>query len=55
VLVDDIKKYPVDAHIYLDTWCAGYEEAWFTIKEEFGCKIHVSEQRYNLYVVLSEI
>lgn len=40
--------------MYLDTWTPGYEEMWFAIKEEFNSKIHVSEQRYNMYLSLDE-
>lgn len=54
VLVDLVKGYPEKYHMYLDTWTPGYEEMWFAIKEEFNSKIHVSEQRYNMYLSLDE-
>lgn len=40
--------------MYLDTWTVGYEEMWITIKENFDSKVHVSHQRYNMYVNLEE-
>lgn len=35
--------------MYLDCWTVGYEEIWISITENFGQKVHVSEQRYNMF------
>ncbi|KAG2208318.1 hypothetical protein INT47_006174, partial [Mucor saturninus] len=49
ILVNLIKSYPVTHHMYLDCWTVGYEEMWISITENFGQKIHVSQQRYNMF------
>lgn len=36
-------------HIYLDFWQLGYEEAWKAVYDAFKTKIHVAEEKYNLY------
>lgn len=49
LLINLINSYPKNFHFYLDNWTVGYEELWITIVDIYKQKVHVSEQRYNLF------
>lgn len=49
LLIKKIKSLDNYHHIYIDCWQLGYEELWREIVVHFNKKVHVSEERYNLY------
>ncbi|KAI9491333.1 beta-lactamase-like protein [Zychaea mexicana] len=54
LLFELIDSYPGNHHFFLDFWMYGYEEAWWKIASRYNTKIHVSEDRYQLYLALDK-